>query len=567
MMPGGLQVAERCYSCGTTPSAIDPPDFPGATNLILSGSASFSGARSKVLTEFSHNLYCTTVKTHILCVKGWDANFSIPIDITVPMTSTVIGSYSAGVRYKYYSSGFQIFSIGSFQSTSIFETVPSGGTFIPGGQEFSTIETKMQYSSAPPNPSTGGFETVAAFAWLAVAQRDIYGLRIRRKSGTDTWYLSCQAGVVTIENEGGTKSFSSSGTLQSLASAINASSISSEIEARATVAWTHAGESLTPVTQEWRTIVRREDPSTILKSIPKTRLNIACATPSPPTGSYSTSGGFPVYERGEILPPRGIVYGLGNPFLNPSANTSIPSFINDIGSNLSMGTYSNDESGALSFVQTPAVLKSPGTSGYSPWYFWTLNDEFPGAPFGFDTGFFGALYPFEHGSALVKGTRLGSGTPLSRVVVTVTESPCSGPNDVLACANEHINTITQASVGNSSFCCNWCNPHGSGCPQCGPCYFESEIGTQCSPIPGAEVDYDFCCTWGDCYCGGSAEFTAQSISGNVFDCGALESCGGFHPCSECNVYFYLTTFQEVTAGSIDCSVTSTVSADFSWRIG
>lgn len=560
MMPGGLQVAERCYSCGTTPSVIDPPDFPGPTNLILSGGASFGGGRAKVLTEFLHNLYCTTVKTHVFCVKGWDANFSIPIDITAPMTSTVGGSYSAGVRYKIYSSGSYGFSIGNFQSTSIFETVPSGGTFTTGDQYFSTFETSRQYSYAPPGGSPS-FITGATFAWLAVAQRDIYGLRIRRKSGTDTWYLSCQAGVVTIENGDGTKSFSSSGTLQSLASAINASSIGSEIEARATVAWTNTGESSTPVTQEWRTIVRREDPSTILKSIPKTRLNVACATPNPPTGSYSTSGGFPVYERGEILRPRGIVYGIGNPFLNPL--TSTPSFINDIGSDLSKGTYSNDESGALSFVQTPAVLKSPGAVSNGPWGIWGIGDEFPGAPLGFNPGFFSALYPFESGSAPVKGTRLGDGTPLSKSVVTVTDNGCNGPNDVLACANETINTITQFSVGNSAYCCNSCGDES-------PCYFESGVPpfvSPCDPIPGPELNLDFCCNFGDCVCGGVAMSTAQPISGTVFDCGASQSCGALFPCPECNVYFYLTTFQEVASGTIACSVTSTFSADFSWRIG
>ena len=519
MMPGGAQVAQRCYSCGTTPPLIDPPVYPGSTNLIVSVSSTFNVDSPEVLLEMQNDWYCDTTNETTVCSAGWVAILSQTSNASIPMTQSIGGSYSAGVRYySYTGSGPISFGLPDYSSTVI--DLPAGGDACTGQL---TVPTAVR-SEYFINPAVVQTLTLSAnFTWLGTAQRDLYGIRIRRKTGTDTWYFSCTGGRVKIENEAGTKSYESPvGTLQAAAVAINASSIGGEIEARATYMWTSSGEVSSGTITEWGSIFNRNDQSTILKDVPVQRLNTTCTVPNPPA-LYSISSGVPVYRRGEILPPRGIVEGKGPPFM---AYGIASNKINEkFATQPSTGFFSNTESGALQFIQTTTTFTPTGNTSTAPWFVQGIFDPAPGAPGPFS----GASYsgfespvPVETGAAICGSrTTAGSGS----IVTTVNNRCPGGVGSSYTCSDFYEVVTFFGTCDNTQYCC----PTGD-IP--GPCEGQNE-DVQC---------------------------------GIFYNCTSIPECCGSMLCNGCSRNYYkLDGFTAQT--SVPCEITTVTTAQATWRIG
>lgn len=373
MMPGGLQVVGRCVGYCGTPALIDPPEGPSST-LTFSGTAIFSHQYNPEILTQNHDYGCgTRTRGRLVSSVGASAvGLSSTLEIDQTLTRSTQGSYSVGLRwYRYsYTPGVHVANVVDADILSVYYDVTS----IPSDDGFDVSGLAMcnpqQYDSyVQPRFAVDGDTTpvsvgACSYDWLAVAQRDLPGLRIRRKSGTDTWLFENTSGLLRIFNEAGTKSFQvSEVTLLAAATAINASSISSEIEARATYRWTTAGESSTGTLNYWETIFTRDSFLKDTRNIAKTYVNTTCVDSTAPTG-WTISSEVPMFFRGETLPPRGIVRGSGGPFM-------IAGFINqwseqypEVGSFVDENSLNVGEEAARDFVTRRTKVVNKDTSDF-----------------------------------------------------------------------------------------------------------------------------------------------------------------------------------------------------------
>lgn len=378
MTTGGFQLIS-CCSFPTTP--IFGPSFPGLGVFKIQGSA------TTAFTLPVESLYLTGGVVSTPCYEnpvvlssgrfGADRNLSSTLAHTsAPLSVSNYGSYSQGIQNKIYS----------ITSTVPSETITFDSDVIT--TEDALLAPVNQFSLVPcgsPLPTqtftTSTFQNIAEpsllisveFAWLGVAQRDLPGIRLKKISGSLIWTVKVSAGVVTIKSTDGVNTFSSSGTLLSVVTAINASSIAGQIQARVS-GWggrsapSGYGETNGDVAvgkTEFDYLYTKNDLSSRLKDLGTTFINPTCFDSLAPVG-FQTSTRLPVFVRGDALPPRGVVFlkvGTTNYFntlfaLHPQ-----------------LKLYDNTEEGALSFITEEIYLQNINQwGGIVAWDF--FNDNF-----------------------------------------------------------------------------------------------------------------------------------------------------------------------------------------------
>ena len=372
MMPGGLQVVGRCTGHCGTPALIDPPEGP-STTLVFSGTATFSHQYSPTVFTQNHDYNCgTRIRGRLVSDIGCEAvGLSSTLEIEQPLTGAIQGSYSIGLRWYRYSytpgASSNVVNADSVAEVLVQYSIPSDEDFDVSGnamcnpQQYDTYVRPSFY--VDPETTPVSFQA-CSYDWLAVAQRDLPGLRIRRKSGTDTWIFehSRQVSGLKIYNLTKTKSFQVANVnLLEAANAINASSISSEIEARATYRWTTAGESSTGTLNPLETIFTRENGLKELKDIGPTYVNTTCVDSTAPAG-WTISSEVPMYFRGETLPPTGIVRGTGGPFMIPGFINQWSSQYPEVGLFTASADLSVNEEAARNFVLRPTKVVNKDAS-------------------------------------------------------------------------------------------------------------------------------------------------------------------------------------------------------------
>lgn len=359
-MIGQMQLLGCCTPV-TTP--VYGPAFPGAGTFTLhcEGTANLSVPVSYDIKSMSTPCY-----SYDAILKygpgGYSCNVSVSgTQTSAAMTSSDMGNYSLGVRWKKYALASTSFSM----KTQIKEGIPTA-EFVDAAVD----TTLLAYNCDNPPPGDtlitevydSDTESIGAFApefgWLGVAQRELPGIRLKRISGAGVWLVRVDGGVVTVYRDDGSASYSTYGTLKQVADNINASSIGTFIQARCS-GWNvyfTLGETNGDVAasyNEWHYLFTKNDPSTMLKDLGPTYINVYCNDTYAPFG-WGTSTRLPVYVRGEILPPRGVVYGDWDMNVPPGFNTASAT-------NPEWGVYDNDEDGALEFVTEPLYLL-PGTT-------------------------------------------------------------------------------------------------------------------------------------------------------------------------------------------------------------
>jgi len=361
MTTGGFQLIS-CCSFPTTP--IFGPDFPGLGVFKIQGSATTAftlPVESLFLTGGVVNTPCYSNPVVLGSGRvGIDRNLAATLAHTsATLTSSNFGSYSQGIQNKVFSGTVTVPSenivIGADVITTEdallapvdqFDLVPCGDTL-----PTQTFTTNTFQNAAEPSLLIS-----VEFAWLGVAQRDLPGIRLKKISGLLTWTVEVSAGVVTIKSTDGVNTFSSSGTLLSVVTAINASSIAGQIQARVS-GWggrsapSGYGETNGDVAvgkTEFDYLYTKNDLSSRLQDLGTTFINPTCFDALAPF-SFETSTRLPVFVRGDVLPPQGVVYlkvGSTNYFntlfaLHPQ-----------------LKLYDNTEEGALSFITEEIYLQN-----------------------------------------------------------------------------------------------------------------------------------------------------------------------------------------------------------------
>ena len=348
-MIGFKQLVSCCDYPHTT---VEGPDFSGDAKFHFhaSGSIQYSLDATKFYAMGQANTLCDSYN-----VMLWDGtaghllNQSVTIDYaSTALSSSNVGSYSAGIRQKYYSGTVTIpdkYISQDFNSQiTIFSKVTT-----TGGSHYASPHCDQPFHSNALLTELYGthdssFLADVGFYWLATAQRELCGIRLKQISGTDSWMVEVRAGMVAVYTQDGTKSFTTSGTLKQVADNINASSISTWIQARCS-GWNTSGETDGTVAagkNEWHYLFTQNDPSTMLRDLPPTYLNVSCSDSYAPYGWY-TSTRLPIYVRGDVLPPRGCLQ-------IQIVDNAVLGFNTLSAQYPQLKTYTNDAAGALAFV-------------------------------------------------------------------------------------------------------------------------------------------------------------------------------------------------------------------------
>ena len=378
MTTGGFQLIS-CCSFPTTP--IFGPSFPGQGVFKIQGSA------TTAFTLPVESLYLTGGVVSTPCYEnpvvlssgrlGVDRNLSSTLAYTsAPLSVSNYGSYAAGIQNKVYSITAVVpsetIALGPDVITTEdallapvdqFDLVPCGDALPTQTFTTSTFQNTAEFS----------LTISVEFAWLGVAQRDLPGIRLKKISGLLTWTVEVSAGVVTIKSTDGVNTFSSSGTLLSVVTAINASSIAGQIQARvsgwggrsAPLGYGETNGDVAVGKTEFDYLYTKNDLSSRLKDLGTTFINPTCFDSLAPFG-FQTSTRLPVFVRGDALPPQGVVFlrvGSTNYFntlfaLHPQ-----------------LKLYDNTEEGALSFITEEIHLQNIYQwGGIVTWDF--FNDNF-----------------------------------------------------------------------------------------------------------------------------------------------------------------------------------------------
>ena len=378
MTTGGFQLIS-CCSFPTTP--IFGPSFPGQGVFKIQGSATTAftlPVESMFLTGGVVNTPCYSNPVVLGSGRvGIDRNLASTLAHTsAVLTSSNFGSYAQGIQNKVFSGTVTVPSENVVLGPDVITTTDAllapvdQYDLVPCGD---ALPTQTFTTNTFQNAADPSLLISVEFTWLGVAQRDLPGIRLKKISGLLTWTVKVSAGVVTIKSTDGANTFSSSGTLLSVVTAINSSSIAGQIQARAS-GWggrsapSGYGETNGDVAvgkTEFDYLYTKNDLSTRLKDLGTTFINPTCFDSLAPVG-FQTSTRLPVFARGDVLPPQGIVYlkvGATNYFntlfaLHPQ-----------------LKLYDNTESGALSFITEQIYLQNIYQwGGIVTWDF--FNDNF-----------------------------------------------------------------------------------------------------------------------------------------------------------------------------------------------
>lgn len=358
----GFKQLVGCCSPSTTP--INGPAFPGQGKLNFKGQGSVNfnldvskfykfGTASTLCDSYNVLLYDGTYGESISASANIDQTSSA-------MTASDQGSYSIGLRWKKYTGSMTV--VDKYIKLDFTSTVTLfSKEQLTGGSHYSTIHCDDPFTSTAAGTALRGtndtnYGISYNFTWLGVAQRDLPGIRLKRISGSDVWLVSVNNGMVSVYTEDGTKSFATSGTLQQVAANINASSISTWISARCS-GWDSGvytgggGETNGDVgtgLNEWHYVFTKNDPSTILKNLAPTYINVYCNDTYAPV-LWATSTRLPVFVRGDSLPPRGVVSMRIPDSADIGFNTLYPAYP-------MLKQYDNTDEGALLFLTDPIYL-------------------------------------------------------------------------------------------------------------------------------------------------------------------------------------------------------------------
>jgi hypothetical protein len=378
MTTGGFQLIS-CCSFPTTP--IFGPSFPGQGVFKIQGNATTAFTLPVESMFLTGGVVTTPCYSNPVVLgsgrNGVDRNLASTLAHTsAALTSSNFGSYAQGIQNKVFSGTVNVPS----------ETIGLGGDVIT--TEDALLAPVNQFSLVPCGSTlptqtftTNTFQNIAEpsltisveFAWLGVAQRDLPGIRLKKISGLLTWTVEVSAGVVTIKSTDGVNTFTSSGTLLSVVTAINASSIAAQIQARvsgwggrsAPLGYGETNGDVAVGKTEFDYLYTKNDLSTRLKDLGTTFINPTCFDSLAPFG-FQTSTRLPVFVRGDLLPPQGVV------FLKVG---SINYFNTLFALHPQLKLYDNTEEGALSFITEEIYLQNIYQwGGIVTWDF--FNDNF-----------------------------------------------------------------------------------------------------------------------------------------------------------------------------------------------
>ena len=210
--------------CDYPHTTVEGPDFSGDAKFHFhaSGSIQYSLDATKFYAMGQANTLCDSYN-----VMLWDGtaghllNQSVTIDYaSTALSSSNVGSYSAGIRQKYYSATVTIpdkyISQDFTSQITIFSKVTT-----TGGNHYASPHCDQPFHSNALLTELYGthdssFLADVGFYWLATAQRELCGIRLKQISGTDSWIVEVRAGMVAVYTQDGTKSFTTSGTLSRL---------------------------------------------------------------------------------------------------------------------------------------------------------------------------------------------------------------------------------------------------------------------------------------------------------------------------------------------------------------
>lgn len=385
-MFGSSQLPGCCFD---SPAILNPPDFPGQKKLKFSCNGSYSGIlnNSGDTATTTATAVCTQYQVALrYSVIGYNVSDTRSVNHTsTEMTRTLNGSVSLGFCWYSYATSTTgtgsayIPDIRSYANvlnptTSI---AASGVKFLAGPLDFVHFADEGYcdypafdvYRDVVQTTVAESVQQVvlASFNWLAKAQKEIAGIRLKLLSSTaGAWFVTVQNGVVNIFNDSPTSPYSLtfSGTFNTIATAINASSISTYVQARSS-SWAIFASGATPAGERAGAIAANEnklsyiftgeDQSTMLKNITNRPIVSGCVEPGAPLG-WTTSTRLPVYYRDEIVPPRGVVRinGIAKKLVGGGPTLSdAPFFINEYSQQYpTIGSFGNNDAGALQFVTT-----------------------------------------------------------------------------------------------------------------------------------------------------------------------------------------------------------------------
>ena len=367
-MVGGIRLA--FCPCAASPPVIPGLDFPGDGILTFRGNATSTCNYPALYGTGTGNAPCyTTPVVFVVGSNGVTQNLvsNVVSESTNPFTVTQnLGAYNSGVAINIYTcSGLfenvdrpkslpdqEVLIIDAFNPSIYFGQqwydYPCGSTFI-----ISTSITTDIYTT-----DTNNISLSSSFTWLGVAQRDLPGIRVQRATGvTAKWLVSVNAGNVRLFREDGTDSYQTSGTLNQVVANIN-SVLAGKIVARVSGwgGYPSFGETNGNVAagkSEYDYLFTKNDPSTMLKDLGPTYIQANfCNDPLAPVG-FTNSTRIPVYRRGDILPPRGVVFlAYGTGYLMNSLYATRPE----------LKEYPNTEEGALAFITEQVYAKTQTVS-------------------------------------------------------------------------------------------------------------------------------------------------------------------------------------------------------------
>jgi len=533
-MIGFKQLVGCCTPSTTT---VNGPAFPGQgkMNFRGKGSVNFTLDASKFYATATANTLCDNY-TVLLSDGTYGENLSASVDIdetSSALTVTDQGSYSIGIRWKYYSGNFaptdKYITQDFNSSVLIFSKVQTGG-----GSHYSSVHCDDPFTSTAIQTRFYGVHDTAylngvSFNWLGVAQRDLSGIRLKVISGSYVWLVSVVGGVVSIYTDDGTKLFSTSGTLNQVATAINASSISTWIQARCSGwdsgIWTlGGGETNGDVASgynEWQYVFTKNDASTILKNLGPTYINVSCNDTYAPAG-WTTSTRLPVYVRNDILPPRGIVKMRIFDATDIGFNTLYADYPQ-------LKFYDNTDAGALLFLTDPVYL--------TPYQQWGGDVDLGGPPVvvRVTTGL--PVYTFAElwgASTYATLTRTNNGPTSFNKKITYSYTPlalqiydekfygtingCQSDNKSCPCYNPVYYDCYNQQVNSASPACVFAGCDYGGCPvYCfnSPCFYTSYSACLYPPVtpPASCVSSSDCIIKYSYYGPGASAATTPPTSG------------------------------------------------------
>ena len=363
-MVGALQILS-CCTPSTVPIYSDA--FPGAGQMEVTGSASvaFNLDVSNFYKLGSASTPCDSYGVLLSDgTEGHAIKSSVSLGaVSAGLTAADQGSYAEGIRYKFYSGTVIVVDKVLSYSASSSILLGSKEVYTNSSSHYADIhcDDPITFTVAPTKLYTTADQNWVnnvSFYWTGVAQRDLPGIRLKvLTSGGYTWLVKVVGGVVTVYSSDGTKTFSTSGTMNAVVNAINsgASGINTFIQARTsnwgTTQYGTGGETAGAIgvgLTEWDYVFTRNDPSTVLKNLEPTYINFICADTFAPA-LWQTSTRLPVYERGDVLPPRGIVKMTTIKATAIGFNTLYATYP-------ALKLYDNTAEGALSFITDPIYV-------------------------------------------------------------------------------------------------------------------------------------------------------------------------------------------------------------------